>query len=159
MRRLLKFLHTLAAVGLTGGAAALAVVLMLAPSSAEAPGYAPMLAAAAKIAAWIIGPSMALTVATGLLAMVATPAFQDAGWVWAKAATGILILEGGLHVLGPLQQEAKRAAAALAEGGADAANAARLYEAEVNTLWLLLAVSVANIALGVWRPKFPQYPV
>ena len=60
-----------------------------------------------------------------------------------------LILEGGLHVLGPLQEEAARAAGGLA-GGRDAAGAAILLKAEVNTMWLLLAVSVANIALGIW---------
>lgn len=141
-----------------GAAAALAIVLMLASASIGTAGYAPMLLATAKIAAWVIGPSMVLTIVSGLLAMVASPGFHDAGWVWAKAATGILILQGGLHVLGPIQEEAKRAASALASG-ADAASAARLLEAEVNTLWLLLAVSVANIALGVWRPRFPNYPV
>jgi uncharacterized membrane protein len=158
LRRLLKFLHTLGAAGLMGAAAALAVVLMLASASIGAAGYAPILLATSKIAAWIIGPSIVLTIASGLLAMVATPAFQDAGWVWAKAATGILILLSGLHVLGPIQEEAKRAAGALTRG-ADPASASRLLDAEVNTLWLLLAVSVANIALGVWRPRFPNYPV
>jgi hypothetical protein len=36
---------------------------------------------------------------------------------------------------------------------------ARLLNSEENTLWLLLAVSVANIALGVWRPRLPKIPV
>ena len=157
MRRLLKFLHTLAAAGLTGAIAALAVVMILAPASASAPGYLPTMVSMAKIAAWIIGPSMVLTVITGLLSIAATPGFQDAGWVWAKAATGILILEGGLHVLGPIQDEAKRGADALASGP-DSAGAASLLTSEVNTLWVLLAVSVANIALGVWRPRFPRVP-
>jgi uncharacterized membrane protein len=153
-----KFLHTLAACGLTGAIGALAVVVILAPGSAAAAGYLPLMVAMAKIAAWIIGPSMVLTVITGLLAMAVTPAYQDAGWVWAKAATGILILEGGLHALGPIQEEAKRGAAALA-GGPDPSSAARLLTSELNTLWVLLAVSVANIALGVWRPRFPKIPL
>ncbi len=153
----MKFLHTLGAAGLTGAIAALAVVVMLAPASAGAAGYAPVMVALAKIAAWVLGPSMVLTVITGLWAMAATPAFQDAGWVWAKAATGILILEGGLHVMGPIQEEAKRGADALA-GGPDPASAASLLTAEGATLWVLLAVSVANIALGVWRPRFPKIP-
>lgn len=141
-----------------GAAAALAIILILTPAAIGTAGYAPILVATSKIAAWIISPSIVLTIVTGLLAMLANPAFQDVGWVWAKAATGILILQAGLHVLGPIQEEAKRAAGALA-GGSDPANAARLLEAEVNTLWVLLAVSVANIALGVWRPRFPEYPV
>jgi uncharacterized membrane protein len=157
VRRLLKFLHTLAASGLTGAIAALAVVMILAPASTSAPGYLPIMVSMAKIAAWSSCPSMVLTIITGLLSIAATPGFQDAGWVWAKAATGILILEGGLHVLGPIQDEAKRGADALASGP-DAGGAASLLTSEVNTLWVLLAVSIANIALGVWRPRFPRIP-
>jgi hypothetical protein len=99
-----------------------------------------------------------LTVISGLLAMWATPAFQDAGWVWVKAATGILILLAGLHVIGPIQEEAKRHASAIASG-ANAESTARMLDAEVATLWVLIAVSLANIALGVWRPRLPKYPV
>jgi hypothetical protein len=158
LRRLFKFLHSLAAAGLTGGITALAVVVILAPGSVGGAGYGPIMAAMAKIAAWVIAPSMVLTVVTGLLAMVANPAFYEAGWVWLKAATGLAILEGGLRVVGPLQDEAKRAGAALA-AGSDAASLAQLLSAEENTLWLLLVVSIANIALGVWRPRLPKIPV
>ncbi len=158
MRRLFKFLHTLAAAGLTGGIAALAVVVILAPASIGTVSYVPIMVAMAKIAAWVIGPSLVLTVVTGLLAMVANPAYYEAGWVWAKAATGLALLEGGLRIIGPLQDEAKRAGAALASAS-NAADLASLLTSEENTLWLLLAVSVANIALGVWRPRFPKIPV
>jgi uncharacterized membrane protein len=154
VRRLLKFLHSVGAAGLTGAAGALIIVLMLAPASAGGPGCAQTVVAMSKIAGWIIGPSILLTVATGLLAMVANPVFQDLGWVWAKAATGILVLLGGLHVIGPLQEEAKRVAS-----GADTGSTALLVDGEIGTLWVLLAVAVANIALGVWRPRFPSYPV
>jgi len=155
---LLKFLHTIAGAGLMGGAGAMAIVLMLTPVSTGDAGYAPIVIAMANVAAWVIGPCMVLTVVTGLLAMLANPAFQDAGWVWAKAATGILILQAGLHIMGPLQEEAARAARGLT-ASPDASEAARLLQAEINTAWVLLAVSVANIALGVWRPRFPRYPV
>jgi len=158
VRRLFKFLHTLAAAGLTGGIAALAVVVILAPASIGTASYVPIMVAMAKIAAWVIGPSLVLTVITGLLAMVANPAYYEAGWVWAKAATGLALLEGGLRVIGPLQDEAKRAGSALASAS-NPADLASLLTSEENTLWLLLAVSVANIALGVWRPRFPKIPV
>jgi len=142
---------------MTGAVAAVALVLLSAPTQFGATGYGPVLVAMARIAAWIIAPSMVLTVITGLLAIVATPGFQEAGWVWAKAATGILILEGGLQVLGPIQAEARRGAAALATAP-DAGSVARLMTAEANTLWLLSAVCAANIALGVWRPRMPKLP-
>ena len=151
LRRLLKVLHTLGAVGFMGGMAALAVVVVGAPAAAQGAGYAPLTAAMAKVAAWVVGPSMVVTVVSGLLAMAANPAFYEAGWVWVKAATGILVLEGGLHVLGPIQEEAKRAASALA---GNPENVARLMTSEANTLWVLIAVSAANIVLGVWRPRF-----
>jgi len=158
MRRLLKFLHSAAAAALMGAAAAMVIVLMFTPASIDDAGYATVVLGMSKLAAWIIGPTMVLTVITGLLAMAVHPPFQDAGWVWAKAATGILVLQAGLHIIGPLQEEAARAANGLAIS-ADAANTARLFKAEINTAWVLLGVSVANIALGVWRPRFPQYPV
>jgi uncharacterized membrane protein len=155
VRRLLKFLHTLGAAGLMGGMAALGVVFMFAPASMATVGVVPLIDAMAKIAAWVVAPSMVLTVIAGLLSIAVTPGFHEAGWVWAKAATGILVLEGVLHVLGPIQEEAKRGAGALAAG----ADLSRLIAAEGNTLWVLLAVSAANIALGVWRPRLPSIPV
>ncbi len=140
-----------------GALAALAVVVVLAPASLNTAGYLPLIMAMAKIAAWLIGPSMVLTVISGLLSMAVTAAFHDAGWVWAKAATGVLILEGGLHVMGPIQEEAKRGATALA-GAPDPASVTRLLSSEGATIGLLLAVSAANIALGVWRPRFRGRP-
>jgi hypothetical protein len=154
----MKFLHTLGAAGLTGALGAVLAVVVVAPASGHGVQDLQLIAALARIAAWIIGPSIVLTVISGLLAIVVTPAFQEAGWVWAKAATGILILEGGLHALGPIQAAAKRGAAALTDPSATA-DPAPLVSAEVNTLWVLLAVAVANIALGVWRPRLPKIPL
>ena len=147
LRRLLKFLHTIGAAGFTGGLAALAVMTMLGPAGGGVAGGIPV-GAIARIAAWIIGPSMVLTVIAGLLAIAVTPAFHDAGWVWIKAATGILVLEGGLHVLELVQEQARAGGA-----GIDLGTATRLLAAEGNTLWVLLAVSFANIALAIWRPR------
>ncbi|MDX2275982.1 MAG: hypothetical protein NW206_11090 [Hyphomonadaceae bacterium] len=151
MRRLLKFLHTLGSAGLIGAAAALALILIFAPAANSSGDYASMWIASSKIVTWILGPSIVLTIMSGLLAMVVTPPFMDAFWVWVKAGTGILILLGGLHVTAPIQQAAKRAA----EGG----DAAGVLHGEVGTLWVLLGVAIANIALGVWRPRMPKYPV
>ncbi len=158
MRRLLKFLHTLGAAGLIGGMAALAVMVVWATGSIGTSAYQPLIGAMDRIAAWVIGPSMVLTVIAGLLAIAASPGFQDAGWVWLKAATGVLVFEGGLHVLGPLHDEARRGVEAL--GGAPAlVGAQRLLVDERNTLWVLLAVSLGNIALAIWRPRLPSIPV
>lgn len=152
MRRFLKLLHTIATAGIMGGGVAVAVLAMLAPAAMAGGGYPSLADGMARIAAWVIAPSMLLVIVTGLLAMVVTPAFQNAGWVWAKAATGILVFQAGVHVLGPLQSEALRSAAGLDAEGAAAATA--MLTATANTLWVLLVVAVANIVLAIWRPRF-----
>jgi hypothetical protein len=46
----------------------------------------------------------------------------NAGWVWVKVATGILIFEAGfVSVQGPMTQEAARSASALGAGQFDPA--------------------------------------
>ncbi len=155
MRRLLKFLHTLGAIGLMGAMASLLVVIGFAPPPTASVGVAAVMVAMAQIATWIFMPSLAVTLISGLLALAVNPGYHDAGWVWVKAATGILIFEAGfVDVLGPMQAAAKTSVASL-----DPAHLARTYAAERNTLWVLLAIGVANVALGVWRPRLPQIPV
>jgi uncharacterized membrane protein len=154
MRRLLKFLHTMGAIGLMGAMACLLVLVIVAPPPTSLAEYASLYGAMAKIASWILFPSLALTLVGGLLAMAWNNAFLEAGWVWAKLGTGVLIFEGGLvYVQGPIKEEAERSAAALA-GHPDAAIPLGSYGAEPYSLWLLLAVAAANVVLGVWRPRF-----
>jgi len=158
MRRLLKFLHTIGAIGFMGGIASLLVLMGFAPSPSSLADYALFYSAMAGIATWIVYPSLVITLIAGLLAIAANPAFYNAGWVGAKLATGVLIFEGGLvYVQGPIQEEARRSAAALA-GDLDAAAITGFAGAERNTLWLMLVVATANVALGVWRPRFTRSP-
>jgi len=159
LRRLLKCLHTLGAIGMMGSMASFlaALAFLAAPTSLAA--QAGVAGAMAQIATWVFLPSMALTLLSGVLAIAATPAFHDAGWVWVKGATGILVFEGGLqYVAGPIQ-EAGRTSASLLAGRLDPADVAHTITAERNTLWVLLAVALANIALAIWRPRMPQIPV
>ena len=152
MRRLLKFLHTMGAIGFMGSMGALLVLMSLTPPPSSLATYALLRGAMAAIVRWLFLPSLVLTMIPGLLAIAVTRAFHDAGWAWLKAATGILIFAGGLHVLAPLQDEAKRSAGALV-GQADAAALEGVSQGEPATLWLLLVVSTANVVLGVWRPR------
>ena len=64
---------------------------------------------------------------------------------------------GGLHALSPIQEEASRSASALA-GQVDAASLAGPPDGERATLWVLLAVSTANVVLGIWRPRLTRIP-
>ncbi|RBP11346.1 hypothetical protein DFR50_11640 [Roseiarcus fermentans] len=154
MRRLLKFLHTIGAIGLMGSLACLVVLGNHAPAPApeSLAAYAMIRGAMAAIAAWIVLPSLVLTLIPGLLAIAATRAFHDAGWAWIKAATGLLIFAGGLHALAPIQEEARLSADALA-GRLEPSALAGVSPGEGMTLWVLLFVSSANVALGVWRPR------
>lgn len=152
MRHLIKFLHTLGAIGMMGAMACLLVLLAWLPEPADATASAALRAAMGGIATWIFLPSLALTLVAGLLAMAATRAYQNAGWALTKLATGILVFEGGFAgVVGPLQE----AADAALSGDAAAALPQTLASARA-TIGVLLAIAAVNVALGVWRPRLAR---
>jgi hypothetical protein len=158
LRRLLKFLHTIGAVGLMGGMAALLVLLNVLPPSTSLAEYAAVRGAMANIATWIFFPSLGLTLISGLVAIAYSKGYHNAGWAWAKALSGILLFESGfVGVLGPMQREAERSAAAL-DGKVDLTTLATSLSAERNTLWILLAVAAFNVAFGIWRPRLTRLP-
>jgi hypothetical protein len=154
LRRLIKFLHTIGATGLMGSIASLLVLMSFSPPSTSLAGYALIRGAIADIATWIFFPSFALTLVAGMLAIAVNRAFHDAGWAWVKLATGILVFAGSFQVLGSIQEEAKRTAGALA-GQLDAETITGSF-GEQSALWVLLAVSTANVVLGVWRPRLTR---
>jgi hypothetical protein len=143
----------MAAIGLAGAMASLVVLLSLMPPTSDLASYAAMRGAMGAIATWIFFPSLGLILISGLFAIAFHRGFHDAGWAWLKAATGILVFESGfVGVLGPMQQEAEQSALALA-GKVDPATLGESLIAERNTLWVLLAIAVANVVLGIWRPR------
>jgi hypothetical protein len=152
VQRLLKFLHTMGAIGFMGSLACLLVLEYLAPPPSFLAGYALIRGAMGMITNWVLFPSFVLTLVPGLLAFVVTPAFQNAGWAWIKALSGILIFAGGLHVLAPIQDEARLSAEALA-GRLDPARLEGLSHGTAATIWVLLVVATANVVLGVWRNR------
>ncbi len=157
MRHLLKFMHTVGAIGLTGAMAALFVMLRFAPSPASSlTGYAFVRGAMGAVATWIFLPSLGLTLVAGLFAMALSQGYQNAGWAWVKLATGLLVFEAGFTgVQGPMQAEAARSASALS-GQVDPASLAGSTWQEQATLVLLLAIAAANVALGIWRPRLSR---
>jgi hypothetical protein len=158
MRRLLKFLHTMGAIGLMGAMGCLLVLLIDAPQPTSLNEYVAVRGAMGAIATWIFLPSLALTLIAGLLAIGLNRAFHNAGWAWVKLATGILIFEGGfVGVVGPMQEEAEKGLAVLA-GQVQGDTLGQSLTAEQGTLWLLLAVAAANVILGVWRPRLTRIP-
>jgi hypothetical protein len=163
-RLAMKFLHTMGAIGLMGAMACFIVMLYGAPeaplTAATLPAYATLRAAMAEIARWLFLPAMAATLISGLIAIAINRGFHNAGWAWVKLLSGVLIFEWGfVGIIGPLQNEAKLAARALA-GGADAASLMASLGGETAaqrmSLWALFAVATFNVVFGVWRPRLTK---
>ena len=147
VRRTLKALHEIAAIGVGGGLAACLVVGATA-NAASPQDLSAARQAIAAIARYLLVPSLAAVLITGLLAIAATPAYRDAGWAWLKALLGLSVFEATLVTVGASGRLAELAAAR-----ADPGLFASLVHSERTTLWMLLGLSVANVVLAVWRPR------
>ncbi len=146
-RRSLKALHQIAGIAGGGGLAACLVIGMTA-NAASPLEFAASRQAIAAIARYVLVPSLAVVLVTGMLAIAATRAFHDAGWAWVKALLGLSVFEATLVIVSSSSKEAELVAAVANPAVLDS-----LLRAERNTLWLLVALSVANVVLAVWRPK------
>ena len=142
-----KALHEIAAIGFGGGLVACLVINLVANRTSAAE-FAAARHAFAVIAQWVLIPSMAVVVVSGLIAMMATRGYQDAGWAWLKALLGLSVFEATLVVVGSSRRHAELVAAA-----ADPTLLDALLRSERNTLWLLIVLSIANVVLAVWRPR------
>jgi hypothetical protein len=154
--RILKLLHELGAIGMMGALAACVVLLTVAPRESLVE-YAALRQGIAAITRWLLVPSLAIVLVSGLLAIAANRAYMDAGWAWVKALLGILMFEGTLLTI---QASARRAAElaslAASTGSGDPAALAPLLRTEWAGLWTMLALSFANIVLAVWRPRLQR---
>lgn len=146
-RRTLKALHEISAIGVGGGLAACLIINLMA-AGAPSPEFAAARQAIAAIAKYLLVPSLAVVLVSGLLAIAATHAFHEAAWAWAKALLGLSVFEATLVTVG-----ASRTQAGLVAASADPTLLGSLMHSERNTLWLLIALSVVNVLLAVWRPK------
>lgn len=154
MRKLFKFLHTAGTAGMAGGIIAYLVVLAHAPEITNLEAYLKVRESIAFLASGIVVPSMTVVLASGLLAMAIHRPFHDAPWVLIKAVSGILIFEA---TLASIDSPAKRALAATERALSqeiDAAELAALVRDEWVALWVILGLAAANVALGIWRPRF-----
>jgi len=160
MRRSLKFIHTVATATLVG---ALALQLLIAARYGAGAAAGETLAVGARqvlveVSRWLLVPSLVVVVVSGLLLMGLNRTFASAGWVWIKAFIGLLLVKGVITINDP----AVRDIAALVAQGGIAGNAealaelARLARMEWLGGWLALALTVAGIGFGVWRPRFSE---
>jgi hypothetical protein len=151
MLRFVKILHTLGAIGLMGGLAGF--VLLSARAQPTAQAALAVRASLEGLFVWGLVPSMLLCVLSGFLSMGLHRPFRDALWAGLKGVSGLSVLELTLH----LQSQAREATALAAEalgGHAEPLAWEGLRHTEVVLGWVLLLLTLLNIVLGVWRPRF-----
>jgi hypothetical protein len=155
MRKAVKILHSLASCGLIGGLAAYMVVLVWAPQGTAAQ-YADMRQVIAAISNYILVPSLGVALVTGLVAMMVQRAFQEMRWVWAKAVLGLAMFEATLAVIQGKANEGLSLAQKVA-AGAETADALKVaLSSEWTSLYAIMALSLAQVILGVWRPALKK---
>ena len=155
MRKLLKFGHSMTAITFLGSAVVLWVFHHYLPPPAEALEiYVAERQVMERVATLVMMPSLLLTLLFGLASFVAVPGYHGAPWAWGKLITTVLMLEGSLlGIQSPIKREAELATAALTDISLVGELALKL-EAERGSLVIIGVVATANVALGVWRPKF-----
>lgn len=152
MRKTIKILHTIASAGLIGGLGCYMILLVAGPQTTLSV-YADLRQSIALISNSVILPSMALALVTGLISMIVHRPFRDKGWVWVKALLGILMFKGVLTVISAKADYAATVAHRIAVGDAPQDALESLLAMEWGTLIIVTVIAVANIVLGVWRPK------
>jgi hypothetical protein len=149
---LIKILHEIGSAGVMGAFAACLVLVARGPAQPLV-AYAAVRQSIAAISQWLLLPSLALVLVSGLMSIAVTRAFHNAAWAWIKALLGISVFEGTLVTINASARRAAELATLAANGQGDAAQLAQVLRTERGGLWLLLALSVANIVLAVWRPR------
>ena len=152
LSKVLKVLHELGAIGVIGAFAACLVLSITAPHDSLV-AYAAVHAGIAAIAQWLLVPSLAAVVISGLLAVAANTSYANAGWAWLKAALGISMFEGTLLTVAASARHAAELSAFAAAGQGDPQQLAEVLRTERGGLWLLLGVAIANVIIAVWRPR------
>ena len=152
LKKALKLMHELGAAGVMGSLGTCIVIAATAPRQ-------PLVAVAATwqtvaaITRLLFVPSLALVLISGLLAIAANEAYKNAAWAWLKALFGISMFEGSLLTVVAGARRAAALTASAAAGGGDPDRLAAVLRMQWGGLWLLLALSVVNVVLAVWRPR------
>ncbi len=152
----LKLAHVAGATGFCAALLALLVLHASLPDPRQIEQFAMLRIAMGNVASWLLLPSMLLVVVSGLISMAASEVYKNAGWVWLKLATGVLVLEGTLvYVQGPMERAGREGLRALA-GEIDPATLATTLAAERNSIWIILGVAAVNVVLAIYRPKLSR---
>lgn len=152
MKRFLKFVHTVGAIGVLGALATHLVLVAMAPGDSPT-AFAAVRTGIHAISRFILLPSLLLVLVSGLLAMAIHRPFMDARWAWLKAFTGVAMFEGTLNAVQSNATRGAELAVRALEGNGDPQALAALLHHEWMGLWTIGAIALANVALGVWRPR------
>lgn len=155
MRKALKFFHTLASCGLIGALLGYIVVLLAAPQDTIA-AYANARATIAALCNYVLLPSLAIALISGLLSMAAHRPFQEMRWVWIKALLGIGMFEATLGIIQGKAAYAATISARIAAGEAPPDALAGAVVNEWGSLAAIMVLSLANVVLGIWRPRLAK---
>ncbi len=154
LRKTMKALHTLGAIGMAGGIAALMLLINAGPEPAASTEYLAVRVAAYDISRILILPSMALVFLSGLLAMAVHFPYQNALWVWLKLGAGFLIFESMLATIdAPARKAVDAVRAAMAGDVAPSELPTRVQDAW-GAWWVILILAALNVVLAIWRPRF-----
>jgi len=153
--RSLKTLHEVGAIGTLGSFGACIVLLATAPTSSPV-AFAAVMQGISAIWKWLLIPSLAVVLSSGLLAIAANEAYKSAAWAWVKALLGVGTFEGTLLTVGSGARRAAELSTQAISGRVDAAQLTEVLRAEWGGLWVLASLALVNIILAVWRPRL--YP-
>ena len=155
MRFWLKFGHSMTAMSFLGAVIVLWVMLDRLPQPDQALEiYVAQRQLIERITSLVLMPSLLISLLFGLASMAAVPGFHGAPWAWAKLVTTVLMLDGSLlGIQSPMKREALLAEKALIDASQISQLASNIAS-EQSSLVLIGVVATANVALGVWRPKF-----
>ena len=155
MRKTMKILHTVGSCGMLGAVVA-AMILLALPMGQGIDSYVQTRVAVAALSDYILLPSLGAVIFSGLIAMAVHMPYLQKGWVLVKAAFGIIVFKGTLHLVGAHGAYADVLTAEQAAGRLGWEDATGALPHEWALLWTMLALGVANIVLGVWRPNFER---
>lgn len=151
LARVLKLLHELGSAGTLGAVAACLLLLRIHPQVPTL-DYALASRTIADVVRFLLMPSFVAVLLSGLLGIAATPAYQNAGWVWVKALLGLSLFEASLT----LSSNAERVAQLSSQAAAGKPVLEQLTQSTRTVhgvMWVLMAISLANVVLAVWRPR------
>ncbi len=152
MKKFLKVVHLIASAGLIGALSAYLVLVLKAPGETQEE-FAAIRHGIHFVSKWIVMPSLLLVLVSGLLSMAVHRPFMNAGWVWLKAVLGISMFEGTLLAVQSNAQRGAELAARALQGEGNPQLLADLLRHERAGLWTILVLSLANVVIGVWRPR------